>query len=129
MSSPRSKGIAFLGYFAVGGVFAALSIALLELLAAPAAPTAKPAPSTSRPCLLSASPAACDRCMLDSCLASCQACAQNVACLGLFDCLMDCRDAECEGACALRYPEGRKDLAAFVGQGGCLVRNCSAQCP
>lgn len=116
---------------------ATLVLAAVEMVySAPSPGAGTPASSSSavpstveRACPLSASPEACDTCMLASCLPSCRACAENPSCLRLFACLMDCTDPECEQRCAERDPDGKRDLSAFLGEGGCLARRCSAVCP
>jgi hypothetical protein len=85
--------------------------------------------ATARACPLSASPDACDACMLSACLAPCRTCAGNPACLQLFACMMDCTDERCEAACAKTYPDGTEDLSAFLGVDGCLARHCTDSCP
>ncbi len=124
-----SESVAILGYALAGAAVTILIVVTMEWLETGTVSEESPSSGDeNRGCPLTASPEACDACMLASCLTSCRACANNPACLRLFTCVMDCPDVGCEADCARSHPEGREDLAAFLGQEGCLVRRCSVVC-
>ncbi len=115
-------------YALTGAALAVLGIFLVDQNGHASSPVAA-LDATARACALSASPDACDACMLASCGESCRTCAGNPSCLRLFACMMDCTDRPCETACAKTYPDGTEDLSAFLGVDGCLARHCTDSCP
>lgn len=124
-----SEAVTLLGYALTGAALATLIVVSMERFGADVSEESPCVEHEVRGCPLTASPEACDACMLASCLPSCRACANNPACLRLFACVMDCPDVVCEAGCSERHPEGRMDLSAFLGHEGCLVRRCSVVCP
>ncbi len=124
-----AKGmVTLLAYSLTGAAVAVLGIFLADGFGQASEPMGA-TDASARACPLSASPEACDACMLAFCLAPCRACADNPSCLRLFSCMADCTDEPCETACAAAYPEGRDDLSAFLGVDGCLARHCTDACP
>lgn len=81
-------------------------------------------------CGLTTSDPVCDSCINGKCFDSCNACASNQACLDYLSCLQGCDagDTVCEGNCDGQYPTGRPLLDAFIGENGCMIVSCEAEC-
>jgi hypothetical protein len=86
------------------------------------------ATAVQQACVLHATTVDCDRCMMSSCVQECRACGSSPQCLGLFACMLDCNDQECNHLCVQAYPEGKPALARFMGERGCMAKHCSSAC-
>jgi hypothetical protein len=74
--------------------------------------------------------AACDSCISSQCLASCNTCADNDACVALVECGAECApdDQGCLTQCAIQNPTGIADASSFAGDTGCISQKCPTEC-
>jgi hypothetical protein len=72
----------------------------------------------------------CDQCVAGYCMAECTTCADSPACTALVACALACPpdDQGCLLQCASQNPSGITSANAFVGQGGCVPKNCGVEC-
>lgn len=79
-------------------------------------------------CELQTQDDACNNCINTTCLAICNDCANDQACLDLLSCMQNCSDATCDNACIGQYPTGEAPLMAFIGENGCMTTSCANDC-
>lgn len=81
-------------------------------------------------CAIQVGDAACDACIASKCLAPCNACADNDACVALLDCAKSCApdDQACINDCAMQNPTGIAQAQGFYGSSGCVQEKCPGEC-
>lgn len=71
---------------------------------------------------------ACDKCNVEKCLPTCNACIQSDTCLNFWDCVDGCHDIACEQQCSDQFPGGRELLLDWLGDAGCVATQCEKEC-